>query len=513
MDGISDKTVETLDTEKYESTKKDIDHSLEEVTGNCIFAYIIGICIALGFGFPFTISNPLQNFISCWIEGIVTNNDTLLYGDGCDYAADLADNGELQQATGLWSIFSAVVNIGATVGALAGGPVCDIIGRKNTVIYNSLASLIICVFFSGCRFINNIPLFMIMRTLSGVTAGVCCTVGPLWLEEVAPLRHKGLFGGSFQMGVMLGGVLTSTIGLPWVFGTNTYWPYALLCTGVPSFLKLIGILFLPDTPDWYNSKDMREEAVASEKSLWNYSPTEKKPTNVMNDLMQILAYTTMKEDYASAFGTPSIVRALVAGCLSMVIQSWAGSNALFFYSTSIFQEAGFSDDACSVLNCLLMITNWLACIVAMFSVNMFGRVPLMFWSVVVQGISCGLQTLTMSFPTVPWINTLSLFPMFIFMIGMELGAGTIPWMLATEYVPIRYKAVMASFVGATTNLCAFVISLIFPLLQDVMAQYAFLIFVVVCIISGVWVQTRMVESKGRTVEEVQAIFASRTGWI
>lgn len=197
----------------------------------------------------------------------------------------------------------------------------------------------------------------------------------------------------------------------------------------------------------------------------------------------------------------------------MVIQSWAGSNALFFYSTSIFQEAGFSDDACAVLNALLMITNWLACIVAMFSVNWFGRVPLMFWSVVVQGISCGLQTLTMCFPTVAWINTLSLFPMFIFMIGMELGAGTIPWMLATEYVPIRYKAVMASFVGATTNLCAFIISLIFPLLQDVMEQYSFLIFVVVCVISGIWVQTRMVESKDKTVEEVQAVFASRTGWI
>ena len=72
---------------------------------------------------------------------------------------------------------------------------------------------------------------------------------------------------------------------------------------------------------------------------------------------------------------------------------------------------------------------------------------------------------------------------------------------------------MASFVGATTNLCAFIISLIFPLLQDVMQQYSFLIFVVVCIISGIWVSTRMVESKGKTVEEVQAIFASRTGWI
>ena len=82
-------------------------------------------------------------YITCWIEGIQTDNETLISGSGCDNAPQLAENGELDDATNMWALFSSMVNIGALFGALFGGPICDRIGRKNTIIANSVAAVIV----------------------------------------------------------------------------------------------------------------------------------------------------------------------------------------------------------------------------------------------------------------------------------------------------------------------------------------------------------------------------------
>jgi len=155
-----------------------------------VLAYAIGIFLALGFGFMFTVSNSLQDYITCWFEGIVTNNQTLLNGSGCDNATYLAQTGQLSDALKIWALFSAVVNLGAIVGALVGGPICDFMGRKNGIIANAVLNIVVSVFYSAGRLIGSIWFFVLMRACHGVVGGIYCAIGPVWLEEVAPLKYS-----------------------------------------------------------------------------------------------------------------------------------------------------------------------------------------------------------------------------------------------------------------------------------------------------------------------------------
>ena len=121
--------------------------------------------------------------------------------NSCENATYLAETGQLNLALKTWALFSAIVNIGAIFGALFGGPFCDYFGRKNGIIINAVVNIIVSILYATCKKIGSIPFFMTIRALHGLVGGIYCAIGPVWLEEVAPIKYRGFFGGSMQFGM------------------------------------------------------------------------------------------------------------------------------------------------------------------------------------------------------------------------------------------------------------------------------------------------------------------------
>lgn len=78
-------------------------------------------------------------------------------------------------------------------------------------------------------------------------------------------------------------------------------------------------------------------------------------------------------------------------------------------------------------------------------------------------------------------------------------------------MPPQYKAGTAAICGSVNWLCCFVVTMIFPILQESIDEYSFCVFIGVMVLAILYIIFKMPESKGKTIEEMQEIFANKTG--
>merc|ERR1712178_527514 len=93
----------------------------------------------------------------------------------------------------------------------------------------------------------------------------------------------------------------------------------------------------------------------------------------------------------------------------------------------------------------------------------------------------------------------------------NLGPGVVPWFLSSEYMPIEFSAGTQAIGSVTSWFSCFIVGLTFPPLQDLIGQYVFVFFAATCGFFGIFVKIYGVESKGKSVEQVQMIFKMKAG--
>merc|ERR1712046_353559 len=121
----------------------------------------------------------------------------------------------------------------------------------------------------------------------------------------------------------------------------------------------------------------------------------------------------------------------------------------------------------------------------------------------VMCLMCILITVLLSFPENPVCSYLVIVPVLIYVFVFNLGPGTVPWMLSGEYMPIEFAAGTQAIGSVTSWFGCFVVGLIFPPMQDLIGQYSFVIFAVTCGFFAMFIKFYGVESRGRSVEQVQ----------
>ena len=266
------------------------------------------------------------------------------------------------------------------IGSLIGGSLADKFGRKKAMTINAVYAIVCLLITSSCRLVDSVWLLIIGRVLIGVNAGVNCSVAPVYIIEIAPLEKRGAFGTMFQLGVTGGSVLSQIIGLPWFMGNWDLWPVLLLLGAFMPLLQLVLIPFCPESPLWLARNGKKMEAVKAEKQLYGYSklnlnePKEQK-VSLLTNIKQI-------------FNNPPVYRAVVVSVMLMVIQQFCGINAIVFYSTEIFENAGIPSEYSGLCSVGLGVFKWAFLWVALALIDKAGRRPLMIWGSIGMGLMC-----------------------------------------------------------------------------------------------------------------------------
>ncbi len=162
---------------------------------------------------------------------------------------------------------TAIMAVGALVGALAGGYIADRIGRFKLFIIDLFLFVVAAI---GAALAPNLAWLLIFRFLLGVGVGIDMPVSFSFVSEFINSRAKGKYVNLWQLMWYLAVVSAALIALPFYFaGTGeNLWRWAVGFGAVPAAIVLVlRFIYTDESPMWAaHHLGLREAAKILEKN-------------------------------------------------------------------------------------------------------------------------------------------------------------------------------------------------------------------------------------------------------
>lgn len=420
-------------------------------------------------------------------------------------------------------------------------PVNHYIGRRGAIFVGAIFSLLGPI---GQAVAQTWPQILVCRILLGIGMGLKEVTVPVFSAENAPANIRGALVMTWQMWVAFGIMLGFSANLVVKNVGDITWRLQFGSAFIPAVPLLIGIYFVPESARWLIKKNRHAEAY---KSLLRLRNT---PLQAARDLYYIHSQLTAEELLIKAkgfendsfftraielFTVPRIRRATQASGIIMIAQQMCGSkctlhcqivgfhrsdsktsaflvNIVAFYSSTIFVQAGSSQTVALLVSWGFGMVMFIFAIPALYTIDRLGRrtllistFPNMFWTLLATGMSFYIPTESSA-----RLGMIALF-IFLFCAFYSPGEGPCAFVYSAEAFPLSHREIGMSWAVATNNFWAAVLSLTFPrMLQAFGPQGSFGFYAGLNIIALLFIFLALPETKERTLEELDYVFAVST---
>ncbi|XP_057963819.1 sugar transporter ERD6-like 7 isoform X1 [Malania oleifera] len=393
-----------------------------------------------------------------------------------------------------YSLFGSILTFGAMVGAITSGPIADLIGRKGGM---RVATAFSVAGWLAIYFAKGVWPLDIGRLASGYGMGVFSYVVPVFIAEIAPKNFRGALTAVNQL------MICSGMAFAYILGTVLTWR-ALALTGlIPCIVVFVGLFLIPESPRWLAKTGRQKEFEAVLQKLRG------KDADISDELNEIQDYIETLQKLPKAkildLFQRRYLRSVIIGVGLMVFQQFGGINGVCFYVGSIFESAGFSSNIGSItFACLQVVFSALAATV----VDKAGRKPLLLVSAsglvvgcILTGIAFYMKGHELSLKAVP---ALAVTGILMYIGSFQVGMGAVPWIIMSEIFPINIKGVAGSLATLVNWFGAWVISYTYNFLNSWSSYGTFALYAVINALAILFVITLVPETKGRTLEQIQA---------
>jgi len=405
-----------------------------------------------------------------------------------------------------FTIASALV--GCIIGASLGGYIGQGIGRRGGLLLSALLFLVSALGSSMPEKLNFIGMstissFIFYRMLGGVGVGLASMLSPMYIAEIAPARIRGKLVSWNQFAIIAGMLIIFFVnyliaqGKPAEWINTSGWRWMFASETIPAVLFFILLLFVPESPRYMVLKNQDTRAM---DLLRRIDPHRASP--VMEEIRESLV---KKRVPWLSFGGGVIM----VGILLAMFQQFVGINVVMYYAGDIFRSMGAGNDASLLQTIIVGAVNMAFTILAIFTVDRFGRKSLMLIGALAMGAS--MITLGFSF-FLDKMGWLSLIFMLSYTAAFAMSWGPVTWVLLSEIFPNSIKGAMSIAVAAMwiSNL---VISWTFPIMNESslltnVFNHGFSYWIYGCIgFVAAWFVIRFVpETRGKTLEEIEKIW-------
>ncbi|MGA2259103.1 MAG: sugar porter family MFS transporter, partial [Thermoguttaceae bacterium] len=278
--------------------------------------------------------------------------------------------------------------LGCIPGAMFAGVLSDRFGRKRMLFLCAILYGLSAVLFLP-TLSPNLNQFLVARFICGLGIGASSMICPVYIAELAPEKWRGRLGTLFQLGIVVGILITLFVNKTIQgFGNDAWnsslgWRWMLGIGAVPAVFFILLLLGVPESPRWLAQNNREEEARQILSRAAGAIDADKQMTEIREAIGQ------EEGRFSELFGGVYF-RPLVLAVVLMLCSQFCGINAILYYSTDIFKTAGADNAAAFTATAWIGVINLLATLVAIALVDKLGRRPLLLLGAVVQTFALGM---------------------------------------------------------------------------------------------------------------------------
>jgi len=406
--------------------------------------------------------------------------------------------------------------IGCVIGGFSSGLISKKFGRKKGLI---LAAILFLISALGSAMpemlIGKIgegdhtysTIFILYRIIGGIGVGLASMLSPLYIAEIAPAKIRGKLV-SFNQLAIVGGFMVvyfvnyfiskgggsdewlNAIGWRWMFASEV----------IPAGLFLVLLFFVPDTPRSLMLQNKPEEAL----DVLIRVNGEEEGHKVLEEIK--LSTNEKTSGKLLSFGWLVII----IGVLLSIFQQFVGINVVLYYAPEIFKKINPGTDGALLLTILVGIVNFLFTIIAIKTVDKYGRKPLM----IIGALGMAIAMLSLGFVFfVESTGYLALICMMVYVASFALSWGPVTWVLLSEIFPNKIRGRAMAVAVAAQWVSNYLVSITFPMMDDnsyltehFNHGFAYWIYGVMSLLAMFFVMKYVPETKGKTLEEMEGLW-------
>lgn len=406
--------------------------------------------------------------------------------------------------------------IGCIIGGMLGGLVSKKLGRRGGLV---LAAVLFLISALGSAMPEMLiapigeldhtfsSIFVIYRIIGGIGVGLASMLSPLYIAEIAPAANRGSLVSYNQLAIVGGFMVVYFVNYfiagsggsdEWLNAIGWRWMFASEIVPAGLFLGLL--LFVPDTPRSLVLKNKPAEALDVLVKVNGQAEADKVFAEIEASVNEKTSGRLL------SFGWTVII----IGVLLSVFQQFVGINVVLYYAPEIFKTISSGTDSALLMTIIVGIVNFVFTIVAINTVDKYGRKPLM----IIGAFGMAVAMFALGFVFFSGAKGVSaLLCMMIYVASFAMSWGPVTWVLLAEIFPNKIRGKALAVAVAAQWISNYLVSLTFPMMNDnsyLTEQFnhgfAYWIYGLMGLFAMLFIMKYVPETKGKTLEEMEDVW-------
>ena len=454
----------------------------------------------------------------------------------------------------------------AMLSMLFSGRISDLIGRRKLLIIIALLYAVSAIFSAVAV---SYEMLYVARMIGGFAFGAALVIAPMYIAEISTAENRGKLVSLQQLNIVFGFFAAflsnyffnkyNTLDSNFLTDENV-WRWMLGIEFIPAILYFSLLFFVPKSPRWLYLNDQISKAKEVLVNIYGHEKGELEIKSIEENSSADRNKSKLK---IQDLFNPSLRFILIVGLIVGILQQITGINAVYFYATSIFKQTGIGTDAAFSSGVLLSTISVIFTFVAIYLIDRMGRRPLLL--IGTAGISVSLLICAYGFNQATYqlnendinqfeflnseklisiadkvytndvdfkneiksilgtnvygkndgaileaaskINSsLILIGILGFIACFAFSLGPVMWVLLSELFPLKYRGLAIGSIAFVNSFISSVVQLIFPWeLNNLGSSTTFLIYGVFALFGLIFIISKVPETKGKSLEELEQI--------
>jgi len=437
---------------------------------------------------------------------------------------------DFQYTDGWHGFTSASALIGCIIGSALSGFLATNLGRKKSLIIAGLLFFVSALgsmepeflfFEHGQPTYSLLIMFNVYRVIGGIGVGLASAICPMYIGEVAPSNIRGMLVSWNQFAIIFGqlvvyfvnffilgdhiqplveemgkGIAAINPAAQWTVTTG--WRYMFGSEAVPAGLFALLICFVPETPRYLVSIGQDQKALGILSKINGSS----KAARILQDIKDTMV---VKTERLMTYGWMCIF----VGIMLSVFQQAVGINAVLYYAPRIFGDMGMENPM--VITVFMGVVNILFTLVAIFTVEKWGRKPLLIYGSLGMALGAFGVAVTFGHEGMEFVTAASIM---VYAASFMFSWGPITWVLIAEIFPNTIRGGAVAIAVAFQWIFNFIVSSTFvPMFNMHLTEgddfghwFTYGLYGIICVIAAVFVWKLVPETKGKTLEDMSRLW-------